>query len=201
MNPSFWNGRFSSTEYAYGTEPNVFLKEQIERLEPGKILFPAEGEGRNAVFAASLGWDVTAFDFSIAAKAKALMLAARKGVHIEYLTGTFESLGLADEMYDCVAICWAHLPPGFRPIFHQFAQNVLKEDGVIIIEGFAKDQLGRYSGGPKHPDMLFSVEELQEDFEDLGEFTVDEKLVILSEGTYHQGEAAVVRLVGKKCSC
>src|SRR5680860_1842183 len=81
----FWNERYGIEEYVYGTEPNQFYKELLKKLSPGKILFPAEGEGRNAVFAAQNGWDVTAFDSSTEGKKKAEKLAAAKGVSVKYI--------------------------------------------------------------------------------------------------------------------
>ena len=80
----FWNDRYSSKEYVYGTGPNQFYKEQLEKLAPGKILFPAEGEGRNAVYTAKKGWSVTAFDPSSEGRKKALLLAKKNKVQIEY---------------------------------------------------------------------------------------------------------------------
>ena len=88
MNPKtlffakMWNSRYSAEEYAYGEEPNAFIKQQLDNLIPGKILFPAEGEGRNAVYAAKLGWNVEAFDLSTEGREKALSLAAQNGVDI-----------------------------------------------------------------------------------------------------------------------
>ena len=70
-----WNDRYSKDEFAYGEQPNNYLKEQLQKLDAGAILFPAEGEGRNAVFAAKLGWTVSAFDISVEGKKKALLLA------------------------------------------------------------------------------------------------------------------------------
>jgi hypothetical protein len=70
-----WNERYSASEYIYGTGPNTWLVEKLAGLQPGKILFPAEGEGRNAVHAARLGWNVAAFDQSEAGRKKALKLA------------------------------------------------------------------------------------------------------------------------------
>lgn len=67
----FWNGKYSSKEYIYGTEPNEYFKSALEKYRPGTILLPGDGEGRNAVYAAKKGWQVTAFDFSNAAKEKA----------------------------------------------------------------------------------------------------------------------------------
>src|SRR5688572_28635163 len=82
-----WNDRYSKDEYAYGERPNNFLKEQLEKIKVGSILFPAEGEGRNAVFAATLGWNVSAFDISAEGKNKALRLAETHKVTIDYQVG------------------------------------------------------------------------------------------------------------------
>lgn len=85
-----WDDRYSSEEFAYGKEPNNYLKEQLEKLNPGAILFPAEGEGRNAIFAAKLGWNVSAFDISEEGKNKALKLAEANNVSIDYQVGELE---------------------------------------------------------------------------------------------------------------
>jgi len=80
----FWDERYAAPAFAYGTEPNVFLKAQLNKMTPGSILFPCEGEGRNAVYAASLGWGVSAFDYSVSGRDKALMLANQQDVDITY---------------------------------------------------------------------------------------------------------------------
>ena len=75
-NPAdFWNERFGKEEFIYGTEPNQFFKEQLQNLEIGTLLLPAEGEGRNAVYAATQGWEVSAFDISEQGRVKAIFLA------------------------------------------------------------------------------------------------------------------------------
>ncbi|MCU0373551.1 MAG: SAM-dependent methyltransferase, partial [Ignavibacteria bacterium] len=90
MQKNFWNERYASPDFAYGTEPNDFFKREISKLVPGKLLLPGEGEGRNAVFAAIKGWDVTAVDFSEQAKIKALKLADENNVKINYLVSPLE---------------------------------------------------------------------------------------------------------------
>ena len=87
----FWNDRYSNTDYAYGIQPNDFFKKTITKFKPGKLLLPAEGEGRNAVFASKLGWDVTAFDLSINAKKKAEALAILEKVSINYIIAGFNN--------------------------------------------------------------------------------------------------------------
>ncbi|MGB0432101.1 MAG: hypothetical protein ACPGLV_16620, partial [Bacteroidia bacterium] len=80
----FWDKRYGADEFAYGTLPNEFLKEQLKNYSEGSILLPAEGEGRNAVFAAKQGFEVTAFDMSTAGQKKALQLAKSQKVEIDY---------------------------------------------------------------------------------------------------------------------
>ena len=102
MDASFWNERYVSKEYVYGKEPNTFFKDFInQKLRvPGKLLLPAEGEGRNAVFAALNGYQVTAFDFSTDAKNKAQLLASEQNVSIEYLTSDISSFDFTPETFD-----------------------------------------------------------------------------------------------------
>ena len=92
-----WNERYSNDEFAYGELPNNYLKEQLEKLAPGTILFPAEGEGRNAVFAAKLGWKVAAFDISNEGKNKAIKLAEKNKVEIDYQVGELQTLNFLQQ--------------------------------------------------------------------------------------------------------
>jgi len=107
---NFWNERYSTKDYIYGTQPNQFFKEQIEKLNAGKILMVGEGEGRNAVYAAKLGWQVDAIDSSSVAKDKALMLAERNKVSINYQVADIHSYNFPDNIYDAVGIRITKLP-------------------------------------------------------------------------------------------
>ena len=107
----FWDDRYSKEDYAYGTSPNLFFKEVIDKYNvKGKIIFAAEGEGRNAVYAAQKGLQVFAFDISQEAKKKALRLAKEKAVEIHYEVGNFFDLKMVKESYDGAALIYAHLP-------------------------------------------------------------------------------------------
>lgn len=199
----FWNQRYREKEFAYGIEPNEFLKEQLAQLPPGRILFPGEGEGRNAVYAAQLGWQVNAFDWSEEAKNKAIRLAERFGVLIDYQVGEFEHIDLPASAYDAVSLVFVHFPADKRRLFHRRLFQSLKPGGTLILEGFSKEHIRWNSqnervGGPKDPTMLFSIDELQDDFAGLGISVLEEKEVELNEGLFHVGTAAVIRLVGKK---
>lgn len=190
-----WDERYAQNEYAYGKQPNEFLRQQLQALRPGKILLPAEGEGRNAVFAALQGWNVVAFDSSVEGQKKALALAQEMGTSIEYQTSSFESFD-TEEQFDAIGLIYAHNLN--REENHKKLSKSLKKGGVIILEGFSKEQLNFNSGGPKNIEMLFSVDELKSDFESFSSLNIWTKEVELSEGNYHLGKASVVRMVGVK---
>lgn len=194
----FWNERFGMDEYVYGTAPNAFLEEVLPTLEKGSILFPAEGEGRNATYAAQLGFEVDAFDFSESGKKKAEQLAASKGVSINYHIQDFEEFNPEAKKYDVIALIYAHAPVGKRSLYHHKAIQALKPGGTIIIEAFHKSQLGNKSGGPQNADMLFSLDELRGDFESLSDVEIFEMETTLDEGDFHKGEAHIIRMIGKK---
>jgi 2-polyprenyl-3-methyl-5-hydroxy-6-metoxy-1,4-benzoquinol methylase len=196
MANSSWDERYSSSRFYYGINPNQFYKENLVRLKTGKILLPAEGEGRNAVFAAKLGWQVFAFDNSRVAREKALKLAAENGVKIDYRLLSYDEVDYTPESFDAIALIYAHNPN--RMQVHKKMVQLLKPGGIIIIEGFSKDQLSFNSGGPKNKDLLFSVDELKNDFSELQSVMVWEEIVELSEGDGHKGKASVVRMIGEK---
>lgn len=195
---NFWNERYKTIDYAYGIEPNSFLKDQLKNILPGKILFPAEGEGRNAVYAATKGWQVTAFDPSIEGKRKAELLALQKGVKIEYKTDNFEFVEFPAESFDCIALVFAHINPVKREEYHKKLISFLKPGGKLILEGFSKNQIKNNSGGPRDIDMLFSGKEMENDFGSLSKLDISEEEVILNEGAFHQGLASVIRVTGVK---
>jgi SAM-dependent methyltransferase len=198
-----WNDRYSNEEFAYGEDPNNYLKEQLEKLNPGTILFPAEGEGRNAVFAAKLGWQVFAFDISNEGKNKALKLAEVNRVTIDYQVGEFQSLNFNPEQFDAIALIYAHFPAEIKSSIHKALDQYLKKDGIIIFEAFSKKHLEYLAkndkvGGPKDIESLFSIEEIQNDFPNYEFIALEEKEIELKEGSFHNGKGSVIRFVGRK---
>ena len=195
---NFWDERFGTEDYAYGTEPNQYFKEQLNKLKPGNILLPAEGEGRNAVFAASEGWQVTAFDTSIEGKRKAGLLALKKGVSIDYKIDNYEFIDFPHESFDCVALIFAHMNPANREDYHKKLISFLKPGGTLILEGFSKNQINNKTGGPRDINMLFSEKEMNTDFISCSDLSISEAEIVLNEGPFHQGLASVIRVVGIK---
>ncbi len=193
----FWNQLYRKEEYRYGKNPNGFFKDQLDQLKPTSILLPAEGEGRNAVYAATQGWNVTAFDISDNGRDKAMQLSNEKNVAIEYTT-----TGVLDfqtnKQFDVMGLSYAHFPAQIRKEAHRHLLKFLKPKGIVIFEAFAKAQLGKSSGGPKNLDMLFSIDEIKEEFAPLKFEFLKEETVELAEGNYHKGLAELIRFIGVK---
>jgi len=198
MNPTFWNERYSDNEYAYGTEPNQFFAEEIEKLSPGRVLFPCDGEGRNSVHAAKLGWEVTAFDFSESGKIKADKLAAQHNVSIDFQVADAAIVQYPSELFDLIVFTFAHLPEPIRKRLHKEALSWLKPGGKIIYEAYNPKQLQNNTGGPRELSMLGSRELIAEDFGSLTTEYLEELQVEVNEGIYHNGLADVIRYVGRK---
>lgn len=194
----FWDNRYANEEYAYGIKPNNFFRQELLKLNPKTILFPAEGEGRNAVFAAKNGWIVKAFDFSVSGQNKALKLAAQQETIIDYEIAGFDDFKASPDSFDCIVLIHAHTPADKRHSYHKKMVEFLKPGGTLILEGFSKEQIHNASGGPKNTGMLFSKEELLEDFKELKEIKIETLETELEEGEFHQGTASVIRLLATK---
>lgn len=186
-----WNARFKEESFFYGEQVNEALKQFLLREKPGKILLPGEGEGRNAVYAAKLGWQVTAVDFSEEGKLKADKLAELNKVEINYLVQDVASYKAPDNYYDCIACIFLHMPKSSFFEMITRLRKTLKTKGKLFIVGFHTSQLKLQSGGPKNEDWLYSYdyfETLKNEFNILQNKNISTKL---NEGEGHQGEAAI----------
>ena len=190
-----WEQRYGQVEYAYGEEPNAFFKTCLDRMRPGRLLLPGEGEGRNAVHAAVQGWMVHAFDFSAAGREKALRLAVRHGVKINYEVTDYESARIEPGAYDAVALIFAHMPESTRRSVHRKLATALAAGGRLIVEAYSKEQLDYGTGGPPNEELLYSLDELREDFPSLDILQLEKQETEIREGRYHTGLASVIRLV------
>ncbi|TAE58474.1 MAG: class I SAM-dependent methyltransferase, partial [Bacteroidetes bacterium] len=191
----FWDNRYSREEFVYGKLPNAYLKEQLEKLQPGTILFPAEGEGRNAVFAASLGWKVSAFDISTEGKNKAMKLATQNQANIDYQVGELQDLRYEEQAFDAIAFIYAHFPANVKSSYHKTISTYLRKGGIVIFEAFSKKHIEYNSqnekvGGPKDIGMLFSIDEIRADFESYEHIELTETEIELSEGAFHNGRGS-----------
>lgn len=197
-NQDFWNERYNTKEFIFGQQPNAFFKSELIKLNKGKLYLPGDGEGRNSVYAASVGWQVDAVDQSKVAVKKAKKLAKSFNVNIHYQPADLGQYIPKKNFYDAAAIIFVHLPPQIRKFFHKKVIDCLKRDGTLIIEVFGKKQLGKNSGGPQNPDMLYSITEIKKEFNTLNTIFISDEIVYLDEGDKHSGEANVIRYVGRK---
>nr|WP_288836902.1 class I SAM-dependent methyltransferase [uncultured Flavobacterium sp.] len=199
----FWNERYSEADFVYGKEPNLFFKEWIQKFTPKSILMPADGEGRNGVFAAQLGWEVTSIDLSEDGKSKTLKLAKENQVSLEYIVGDLEDIKLNKKTFDAIGLIYAHFTAEKKSKLHKKINDYLKPGGIIIFEAFSKLHL-LYNendpkvGGPRDIDMLFSKLEITSYYEDYEILLLEEKEINLKEGNYHNGKSSVIRFVGRK---
>ena len=193
-----WDQRYSSETYAYGKTANAFFSAQLEQMNPGRILLPGEGEGRNAVHAAGLGWKVEAFDQSRVGQSKALALASEFDVDFTYKVCRIEDFDFVENHYDLVALLFFHADAVSRKYLHQKAIQTLKPGGKLIVEAFHKDQIKNDTGGPKSPALLFDEDTLAADFLSMETHLLEKHKILLDEGSFHQGEAEIIRYTGIK---
>lgn len=198
---NFWDDRFSDPDYIYGTEPNVYFKSKLDLLSAGSILLPAEGEGRNAVYAASNGWSVKAFDSSLVGRMKAINLAESLNVKIDYELKNDEDF-YSKQSFDAAAFIFSHFGKVRNNKTFAKLSGYIKPGGHIIFECFSINQIEfqqkHGSGGPTEIDMLFSTGDIHEIFPDFEILDLAQRTISLNEGKYHLGEASVIDFFGKK---
>ncbi len=192
-----WNQRYSSDEFAYGTEPNSFLVANAKLLT-GPVLSLAEGEGRNAVFLASLGLEVLGVDGSETGLAKAKKLAESRGVRITTEVADLATYEPPASFYGSVVSISAHLPSDVRRRLYPLVEQSLKPGGIILLEAYSKSQLARDTGGPKDPDMLLTADAIVSEFPNCEVILCREIEREVVEGEFHTGLASVVQFIARK---
>lgn len=192
-----WNARYTDAEYIFGTEPNDFLAEHAAKLS-GPILSLAEGEGRNAVYLASLGLSVHGVDASEVGLAKAQELAKSRGVEIRTEVTDLAVFEPTEDTYGAVISISAHLPSVIRQHLYPLLERCLKPNGVMILESYSVGQLRYDTGGPKDADMLMTVEKIERELPGLEPLLLRELEREMCEGKRHTGLSAVVQFIGRK---
>lgn len=202
FNSDFWDSRYASENYVYGENANNYLIEKIKNIDIGKILFPADGEGRNSVYAAKLGWETYSFDMSNEGKTKAEKLADKNNVKIDYKVDYAQNINYPSDYFDVISMIYSHFPAEIKFECNSRLMKSLKTGGYIIMEVFSKKQIEyqktHKSGGPGDINMLYSIEEIKENFKDFEIIELKEEEVFLQEGSYHDGLGIVIRFFGKK---
>ena len=193
----FWNDKFSKVDYFYGINPNEFLASNIGLLNNHKkLLCLGEGEGRNAIFFAKNGFEVSAIDASDLGLEKLQNRAVEEKLDIKTVCMDL-NFWKAEEKYDVIMASYLHLLKNEREELFKKIEETLNINGYFIAEFFSTKQLSYNSGGPKDLDLLYSVENFSNHF-NLCKKNITEEIVILDEGIGHQGEACVIRVVIQK---
>jgi SAM-dependent methyltransferase len=195
---TMWNQRYDTPSFVYGTEPNSFLVSVAHHIPRGRVLSLGEGEGRNAVFLASLGHDVTGVDSSDVGLAKAQKLADSRGLRITTLVRDLTELVIEPSAWDGIISIFCHLPAAARRRIHAAAVAGLRPGGVFILEAYTPRQLEYGTGGPKSADLLVTLVELREELVGLRLVHAVEKEESVVEGELHTGLAHVVQVSGVK---
>ncbi|MEK9652297.1 MAG: class I SAM-dependent methyltransferase [Betaproteobacteria bacterium] len=194
-----WDERYQTPEYIFGDQPCQWLIMNQHRLpQSGEALALGDGEGRNGVFLAKLGLQVTSVDLSEVGLNKARDLAKERGVAIQTVQADLEDYEIDPESQDLIVSIYCHLPDAIRKLVHKRAEVALKPGGLFILEAFHHAQLKYQSGGPKTIDLLYDLDALRDDFQKLQILEAFDGLCYLDEGARHSGLGHIVRLVLQK---
>ncbi len=193
-----WNDRYGGGKYIFGKEPNEYFKSKLDTLTPGSIYLPGDGEGRNGVYAAENGWNVTSVDFSEIAVQRAKEFASQRDVNLDFQFINLITEELPKNKYDVVGVSFLHFNGKNKGIVYRKLRDSLKIGGFLILECFSTEQVKLNSGGPRKKDSLYTTEELKSYFNGFQFIEAEDIKTQLHEGEGHQGDAYVVRMFARK---
>ena len=197
INPK-WNERYASEEFFYGTTPNEFLVVAATSLPRGRTLCLAEGEGRNSVWLAEQGFDVSSVDLSTVGVAKTLRFAASRGVTVHAQVGDLADFVIEPNWFDLIVSSFAHTSSVLRRSIHQRVVSGLRPGGTFVLEAYSPDQIPLGTGGPSDPDMLVTANSLRSELAGLEFDHLVEINRNIVEGAGHSGLAAVVQAIAHR---
>lgn len=194
----FWDSRYSEPGFVYGTEPNEFLVLAAKHIPKGRVLCFAEGEGRNAVYLASLGYEVTGVDASKVGMKKAAELAKSREVSIVTIIADLTEFAIEPNCWDGIVSIFCHVPPELRAKVHRAAVAGLRPGGAFVLEAYTPRQLELKTGGPQTVELMMTLDVLREELRGLELVEARETERVVNEGHFHRGFGAVVQVVGIK---
>lgn len=196
-----WDERYAEDGFAFGTDPNDFLREVAEQLPAGRTLCLGDGEGRNGVFLAQHGHDVVTIDLSPVGVVKARRLAADRGVSIDARVADLAEFSLGNSEWDCIVSVFCHLPPALRHAVHSAVPAALRTGGCFVLEAYRSANIGRGVGGPQNSEMTVELEDILGDIGSAHGMSVligreVERNIV--EGKYHNGMSATTQVLACK---
>jgi len=196
-----WDARYNEEGWAFGTEPNDFLREQGDRLQPGRVLCLAEGQGRNAVWIAQRGHEVTAMDQSTVGLEGAKRLAAERGVTLTTVRADLDGFEIEPGAWQGIVSIFAHVDGALRAKVHARVERGLAPGGVFLLEAYRPEQIGRGTGGPPEDDRMVNLARLRRELPSLEFLLAREIDREVLEGHRHHGMSSVVQLVARRPGC
>lgn len=195
-----WDKRYDTDEYVYGTRPSSFLERHSALLSRGsKALAVADGEGRNSVFLAEQGLNVTAMDSSTVGLDKARRLAETRGVEIDFELADLREWDWQADQYDMVAAIFIQFAdPAFRAEIFDGIEKTLKPGGMLLLHGYTPKQIEFGTGGPPVPELLYTRDMLIKRFGRWERKVLTEYEAVLNEGPGHNGMSALIDLIALK---
>lgn len=195
-----WNTRFGGEEYLFGTSPNAFLASQQHLLKSGqRALAIADGEGRNGVWLAEQGLQVTAVDFSPVALDKARRLAASRRVEVTFVQADLATWAWQADSFDVIAAIFIQFAdPTLRAAIFRGIRRTLVPGGLLLLQGYRPEQIQYGTGGPPHAENMYTAAMLRNAFSDFEIITLTERDSEITEGQGHHGMSALVDLVARR---
>ena len=194
-----WDERYSQDEFLFGTEPNDFLKEQAHRIPGGgSVLCLGDGEGRNGVWLAEQGYQVTSVDLSQVGLDKTRRFAKERDVTIETVYADLAEWPIEPQAWDGIVSIFCHMMPEERKQMHPRIVKGLKPAGVFLLEAYTPDQIDKGTGGPSNPDLLVTAEDITPEIDGLEVQHAQNIEREVIEGTSHTGMASVAQIIAKK---
>jgi SAM-dependent methyltransferase len=196
----FWNARYDTPDYIFGTAPSAFLRDYAGLIPPrSNIFLPADGEGRNGVYLAQLGHQVAAVDYAENGVEKARRLAAEAGVTLDMRQANLKGYDWPEAAYDAIAAIFIQFaPPDFRAEILAGMKRAVKPGGLILLHGYTPKQLEYGTGGPSEVDKLYTEDMLRDAFADMDVLTLKAYEAELDEGPAHRGRSALIDLIARR---
>lgn len=196
-----WDERYAEDGFAFGTEPNDFLREVADSLPVGRTLCLGDGEGRNGVFLAQLGHHVVTVDLSPVGVVKARRLAADRKVEIDARVADLDGFDLGHDDWDCIVSVFCHLPRTLRHAVHSAIPGALRRGGCFVFEAYRAANIGRGVGGPQNAEMTVELEDVLGDLGVAAGLTIEIGREIerdIVEGKYHNGLSATTQVLARR---
>jgi SAM-dependent methyltransferase len=199
MSKEHWDTSFSNTDYVYGETANVFIRDKSKIIPThAKVGCFAEGEGRNAIYLAKQGHDVTAYDQSDVGLEKTRALAAKNNVAVQTVELDLTQEKVEENQFDAAIMVFGHVPKNDQPFLMESMIGSVKPGGYVVFEVYSEEQLDYGTGGPPAKEMLYNPKDILEWINDYKCLHFYYGEAERHEGKKHSGACHLIQVVVKK---